>query len=103
MIIHTTNTLLAPLVALAVGLIWALNLFLIAATVRLLAGWIRGELADRVVLGLAPITDSLPEALAHRLTAWWGCAVPMWVAWLGVIVGVILTQQLLVALVLAFA
>ena len=101
MIIHTTNILLAPLVILAVGLIWALNLFLIAATVRLLAGRIGGERADRFVLGLAPITDSLPEALAHRLAGWRGCAVPMWVAWLGVIVGVILIQQLLAAFVLA--
>ena len=100
MIIHTTNILLAPLVVLAVSLIWALNLFVVAATVRLLAGRIGGERADRIADSLAVVTDPLPTALARRL-ARRDYAVPAWLPWLCVLGGVAVVQQLLVMFVLA--
>jgi drug/metabolite transporter (DMT)-like permease len=100
MIVHTTNILLAPLAVLAVSLIWALNLFVIAATVRLLAGRIGGERAERIAYSLASITDPLPQALARRL-ARRGRSVPTWLPWLCVMVGVAVLQQLLVMFVLA--
>ena len=97
MIIHTTNIIAGPLVL----VIWAIDVYLLLVSVRLIAGRLQGVCCNRLCQGLKPLTDPLPEAIQRRIVRWKRKTAPIWVPWLIVILGAIITRHLLVCVIVS--
>lgn len=103
MIIHTTNLLLAPLLIAFTAVIWLINAYLLLLALRLFTRKLDAAWASCVTHGLEPIVDPVPAWIKRKLSAWRGRAVHDVTPWLCVVVGAVLIQQLLVAIVVALA
>jgi hypothetical protein len=101
MIIHaTTNVLALPLVF----CIWAVDLYLLLACVRLILGKWSGETAARICHSLKPITDPLPMAIRRWLVArGQGRPTANWVPWAITIGGGLVLRHLLILFVVGTA
>lgn len=103
MIIHTTNLLLAPLLIAITAAIWLINAYLLMLALRLFTRKLDAAWAGRLSHGLEPIVDPAPAWIKRRLTVWRGRAPHDVTPWLCVVVGAVVIQQLLVAIVVAMA
>ena len=93
MIIHTSNVFAAPLML----AMWVIDVFIFLACMRLVLGRVTGEWAGRVVEGLAPITDPIPQALGRYLVSRRKRAAPTWLPWLCLLVTTVIVRYALLA------
>jgi uncharacterized protein YggT (Ycf19 family) len=94
MIIHRLNLFAAPLLL----VVWAIDVYLFLACIRLGCNLFKGSGAARLRDTLRPVTDPLPEAISHRLSGHLRRPVPLWLSWLLVfLLGMVLKQLLLLA------
>jgi hypothetical protein len=98
MIIHTTTNVLALPLALC---IWAVDLYLLLACVRLVLGKWTGETAARICHGLKPITDPLHIAVRRWLQGHSDKPIPGWAPWAILIGAGLVLRHLLIALMFA--
>ena len=94
MIIYTTNMSIFALPFLLA--IWALDLYLILASIRLILPHIRGDRPSRWCMTLQSFTDPCPDALRRWLEARRSKPTPSWLPWLTVILGVLVLRHLLI-------
>ena len=94
MIIHRLNLFAAPLLL----VVWAIDVYLFLACIRLGCNLFKGSGAARLRGTLRPVTDPLPEAISGRLSGHLRRPVPLWLSWLLVfLLGMVLRQLLLLA------
>ena len=99
MIVYTPD-LLTFVIMLVVG---AINLGLLAVTIRLVLGQLSATRAHRVCRLLSELVDPIPQWVDRRVTRWRGRPCPPWVSWAIVIVASLIIRQLLVSAVLTIA
>ena len=75
--------------------IWAMDLYLILASIRLILPQIHGDRSNRWCTTLQQFTDPIPMAAHRWLSARRARPVPNWLPWLVVGVGVIVIRQML--------
>lgn len=95
MIIHASNVLAAPLML----VMWTIDVFVFLACMRLVLGHVTAEWARRVVEGVTPITDPIPQALGRCFAARRRRAAPAWAPWLSVFGCAIILRYLLLAII----
>ncbi len=95
MIIHSSSLFAAPLAL----IMWVVDIFVFLACVRLLLARVSGEWASRVVEGLTPITDQIPQALGRYLSTHRRRVAPAWALWLCVLGSAIVLRYALLAIV----
>ena len=81
--IYSNHILAFPLLI----FVWSLELFLLAATVRLILGWLVVTRNSRLCLALEEFMDPVIRYFSERLRNWRGCISPHWVPWAIVIGG----------------
>ena len=94
MILYTTNILSLPILL----LIWAIDLYLLAAGIRLILS--RIPAASGASRGLGGFTDPVPGVVGSWLSAIRRKAVPAWLPWLLVGAVALILRQLLILLIL---
>ncbi len=92
MIIYTTNILALPLIL----LVWAIDLYLLLAGIRLLLSRIRSSRTHSFCLVIRRFTDPLPCAVRQWLSTRQTKPVPNWLPWLIVGAGAVLIRHILI-------
>ncbi|GEM_PF-5227556 len=98
MIIFTTNTSVFMLPLLLA--IWAVDIYLLLAAIRIVLPWIRGDPPRRWCRAIERFTDPIPLALHQWLARRRTTPIPNWVPWLIVIISCLVLRHLLIAIVL---
>jgi hypothetical protein len=89
--IHPVNILVAPLAL----VLWAIDIYVFLAGIRLIAGRLSGPKAAEVCSWLRQATDSLPHGVEVWMAAHTARPVPRWLPWVVVIVAAILVRNLI--------
>ena len=63
MIVHSTNILAAPLMV----VVWAIDIYVFMASIRLVFSKIAAAWSERIATGLKPFTDPIPVAIQQHL------------------------------------
>jgi len=82
MIIHTTNAVAGPFLL----LVWLLDFYVCVACARFLFAQVNNDWARRAAAKLAPIADSVPDAIARAIAQQGISPIPRWLLWLIVII-----------------
>ena len=94
MIIFTTNMSIFALPFLLA--IWAMDLYLLLASIRLILPRISGDRPSRWCMTLRQFTDPIPEAIGRWLSARGARSTPNWLPWVIVILGSLVLRHLLI-------
>ncbi len=99
MIIHATSFLAGPLLL----VVWAIDIYLVLAGVRLIAARMSGPTAFRLSQGLQPVTDGVPTMIRQWLVKHKkGLEPPGWVPWAITVGGGIFLRYLLIWFAICF-
>lgn len=93
--IYTTNILILPLLI----LLWTIDVWVLAASIRLILGQLSMTRSSRLCRALEEIVDPIPHRIDRRLTSW--RRRPPWLSWLIVIGAGLAARQLLVSVLLS--
>ncbi len=91
----TNNILAAPFVL----LMYALDVYMISAIVRLIAAQMPGAFAGRLRLGLQGIVDPPFNSVSRRLAVWRQTHTPAWIVWL-IVLGLVFVLRHLIFFIL---
>lgn len=95
MIFYTINMLVVPLIL----LIWAIDLYLFTASLRLILGQLSAARSSVLCQALRELVDPIPNRVESWLTAWRHRPTPGWVSWVIVISAVMVARHFLVLLI----
>ena len=95
MIIYTMSILMLPLIF----LVWAVDVYLFLAALRLILPLFAAPWANRVCKGLGPLVDPVPNAIRRWLARRKDDPGPAWLPWAITLGGSIVLKHLILSLI----